>query len=163
MKILAIDASSKSSGFAVFEGPELIYSCCKTASSSDLINRIEKMADYTQQIIIMYPDIELIIMEEVLPDAAGHNMQTHRALMWLQAAIAIRMHNVYPDIKIEYIYPSSWRAAVGIKTGRGITRTTLKKKDIELAESLFDLEEINDDRADAILIGYGHYLLNHKA
>lgn len=159
MKILAIDASTKSSGFAVFYDKELIYSCCKVSNSQDLIIRIEKMADYVQQIIAMYPDIEKIILEEVLPEGSKGNIKTHKALMWLQAAIAIRVHNIYPHVKIEYIYPSEWRAAVGVKTGRGIKRTELKEKDINLVQEKFGLK-VNDDHADAILIGYGYYLLN---
>jgi tRNA A37 threonylcarbamoyladenosine modification protein TsaB len=37
MRILAIDASTKASGFAVFEGQELTAHMRITASSSDLI------------------------------------------------------------------------------------------------------------------------------
>lgn len=45
MKILAIDASTKSSGIAIFEDKTLLgYSTIK-ASSVDLITRIHKMVD----------------------------------------------------------------------------------------------------------------------
>ena len=49
--------------------------------------------------------------------------------------------------------PNSWRAKVGIKTGRGITRTSLKPMDIKFARDTFGID-VNDDIADAIGVGY---------
>ena len=43
MKVLAIDASTKSTGVALFEDTELIKYACLTASSTDLIKRIQKI------------------------------------------------------------------------------------------------------------------------
>lgn len=63
------------------------------------------------------------------------------------------VHDNYKKIDIEYIYPSSWRASIGIKTGRGIKRTTLKQKDIEFVKEKWNLD-VNDDEADAICIGF---------
>ena len=43
MNILAIDASTKSSGLALFEDTKLKTYTCITASSTDLIKRIQKV------------------------------------------------------------------------------------------------------------------------
>ena len=43
MKVLAIDASTKSTGVALFEDTKLIKYDCLTASSTDLIKRIQKI------------------------------------------------------------------------------------------------------------------------
>ena len=43
MIVLAIDASSKSSGWSIFEDGKLKEYGCITASSTDLIKRIQKM------------------------------------------------------------------------------------------------------------------------
>lgn len=71
----------------------------------------------------------------------------------MQASIAFLVHDKYNKTVIDYIYPSSWRAAIGIKTGRGIKRASLKEADIAFVEETFGIT-VNDDEADAICIGY---------
>ena len=56
---------------------------------------------------------------------------------------------------MNYIYPSEWRAACGIKTGPKVLRETQKQYDISFVEKKFNLS-VNDDIADAIGIGYGY-------
>ena len=43
MKTLSIDASTRSTGIGIFEDAKLIHYECITATSSDILNRIEKM------------------------------------------------------------------------------------------------------------------------
>ena len=160
MTILSLDLSTKSSGWAVFEDGELMDHGCITSASTDLIKRIHIMTDAIDKILEQYA-INTIVVEEVRPEGGYGvgNLQTHRALMWLQAAIAFLVHDKYSKITIDYIYPSSWRAAIGIKTGRGIKRTSLKEADITFVEETFGIT-VNDDEADAICIGFAH---NKKA
>jgi Holliday junction resolvasome RuvABC endonuclease subunit len=160
MNILSIDASSKSSGFAIFENNKLTYHTCITASSKDVIARIKKMIEGLIEILKKY-SIDKIILEEVRPENGLQNIQTHRVLMWLQAAIAFTVHDNFPQIKIEYLYPSEWRSACGIRTGKGIKREELKLEDIRFVEEKFNIK-VNDDEADAIGIGYAYILLNNK-
>ena len=63
------------------------------------------------------------------------------------------LYDYNKKLEMELIYPSSWRASIGIKTGRGIKRTTLKEKDIQFVKENYNLD-VNDDEADAICIGY---------
>ena len=151
MKILAIDASTKSTGIALFNDKEFLGKACITASSTDLFKRIKKMVD-TIDAIIEQSSIEQVVMEEVIPDHAK-NAQTFKALMYLQAAIMIMLHDKHPAIKIELIYPGSWRSQAGIKIGRGVKRDSLKEADIARAKEIFNIDKLNDDEADAILIG----------
>jgi hypothetical protein len=44
------------------------------------------------------------------------------------------LHDNFKKVDLEFIYPSSWRASIGIKTGRGVKRSTLKEKDIEFVK-----------------------------
>ena len=115
------------------------------------------MRDELAAILDQYP-IDKIIVEEVRPEGGFGvgNTQTHRALMWLQAATAFLLHDNYPQIEIEYIYPSSWRAKLGIKNGRGIKRTSLKEADIAFVKNKYNID-VNDDTADAICIGLAVY------
>ena len=45
MKILSLDLSTKSSGWAVFEDNQLLSHGCISSSSTDLIKRIHIMTD----------------------------------------------------------------------------------------------------------------------
>lgn len=157
MIILAIDASTKSTGYAIFEDEILKGYGCITASSTDVINRIHKIVLGLSEVFDNYK-IDKIILEEVRPEDKNHpvqNIQTHRVLMWLQAAIAFLAHDRNSKIKIEYIYPSEWRKHCGIKTGRGIKREVLKQQDIAFVKKQYNID-VNDDIADAIGIGYGY-------
>lgn len=153
MKILSLDLSTKSSGWAIFENGLLIDSGCITSSSQDLLKRIHVMTDGFNEILTKHKDINKVIAEEVRPENGLQNLKTHRALMWLQGSIALALYDFNKKIELELIYPSSWRAAIGIKTGRGIKRANLKIQDIEWVKANYGLT-VNDDEADAICIGY---------
>ena len=157
MIILSIDASTKSTGYAVFKDTKLVTSGCLTASSTDLIKRIHKIVNGLEEILDTNK-AEKIILEEVRPENGIQNIQTHRALMWLQAEIAIMVHDNFPKTTIEYVYPNEWRAKCGIKTGAGVRRQSLKPADIKFVKDTYGIE-VNDDEADAI--GIGHAFINN--
>ena len=144
--ILSLDLSTKSSGWAVVDGETVADYGLITSASTDLIKRIHIMIDGINEVLKKYPE-------------GGYgvgNQKTHKALMYLQAALEFLIHDEYnKKVEIEYIFPSSWRAACGIKNGRGIKRTTLKEADIAFVKEKFGLD-VNDDIADAICIGYAH-------
>ena len=94
-------------------------------------------------------------------DDGLQNIKTHRALTWIQAAIAFLAHDIDKNIEFEYIYPSTWRKACGIHTGRGIKREVLKQKDIEFVKKEYNIE-VNDDIADAIGIGHSELYKEKK-
>lgn len=157
MNILSLDLSTKSTGWAYFENGELKNHGCITAYSTDLINRIQKIVNELKQ-KAKELKISTIVVEEVRPEGGYGvgNLKTHKALMWLQAAVAFWIHDEYPDICIDYIYPSSWRATLGIKNGRGIKRQSLKEADVEYVRNRYNIN-VNDDEADAICIGLAQY------
>jgi Holliday junction resolvasome RuvABC endonuclease subunit len=156
MNILALDASTKSTGFAIYQGTTLKHYGCITSSSTDLFKRIHKMVDEIKPLIQEY-QIDKIILEEVRPDdIGGHsNLATHKALMYLQGAICMMVHDTYPKVTTDYLYPSEWRKCCKIKTGRGVVRETVKQRDIRFVEETFGIK-VNDDIADAIGLGYAH-------
>lgn len=153
MNILSLDLSSKSSGWSVFENKKLKQYGCITSSSTDLIKRIHIMVDGIKNILDTYK-IDKVIVEEVRPELGTQNIKTHRALMWLQGAVAIMLHDDF-KLEFEYMYPSEWRKVCGIKTGSGVRRADLKPQDIAFVKRKFDIE-VNDDIADAIGIGYAY-------
>ncbi len=154
MRILAIDASTKSSGWAIFNDTKLEDYGCITAASADMIGRIQKIIKDLRQVLLTYPDTSTIVLEEVRPELGPQtNQKTHKALMYLQAAIAFLIHDEFSSIRIEYIYPNSWRKECGIKIGKGHRSDELKQADIAFVKQTYNIE-VNDDIADAIGIGY---------
>lgn len=162
--ILALDLSTKSSGYAIFDNYSLVTYGCLTASSNDVIKRIQKIIiDLDNLVLNKYKDtIDKVVIEEVRPEVGSNvtNLHTHKVLMWLQAALEFLLHEHYPKVKVEYMYPSEWRKQCGIKTGRGVKREQLKLEDIKFVKQTFNLN-VNDDEADAIGIGFA-YVNNHN-
>lgn len=157
MNILALDLSSKSSGWATEIDDKLEYGCI-TSSSTDKNKRIIIMREGVIELIKKY-NITKVIMEEVRPETYDkdeeelyshlRNSQTAKTLYWLQGVIAIAIYEYNKKIDIDFIQPNSWRSKIGIKTGAGIKRDVLKQKDIEYVKNNFNLD-VNDDEADAI-------------
>lgn len=154
MRLLAIDASTTSSGWAIFEDKELKDYGCLTASSTDVIVRIKKIILELNSLLKEYT-IDKILMEEVRPELSVQNIKTHKALMYLQAAIIFLIHENYKNIPIDFVYPSEWRKKCGIKTGSGVSRSIVKQADIDFVKNKYHID-VNDDIADAIGIGYGY-------
>lgn len=157
--LLSLDLSTKSSGIAIFDNDKkLIDYTCITASSTDLVKRIYKIINDLKLFCQKYDNIDTVVIEEVRPEGNQYgvgNQKTHKALMYLQAALVFFMHDNYPKVKIEYLYPSEWRSRCGLHTGRGIKREELKKADMAFVKKVYNIE-VNDDIADAIGIGYAY-------
>ena len=152
MKVLALDLSTKSAGWAVFENKKLIGSGCITASSTNVLNRIEKITNELEIIFNRYiPDN--IIVEEVLPEDVKHNQQVFKALMYMQASVALAFNK--RGKKLEFYVSSEWRKKCGIRTGRGITRDMVKAADIKFVKENYNINA-NDDICDAICIGHAY-------
>ena len=147
MKILSIDASTRSTGFAIGEDALLQFHSCITASSKEVRKRIIKMRDQLSN-IIKINNIDKIIMQEVRPE---YNSHTNKVLMWLQAVIVVAAYQIDSNIEYEFVGASEWRAALKIKQGRGVKRQALKPQDIQYVENKYHLS-VNDDEADAICI-----------
>lgn len=157
MNILALDLSTKSSGYAIFEDATLKAHGCVTSSSTDLIKRIYIMRNAIDE-LLTNNEIDKIVVEEVRPEGGYGvgNQKTMKALMYLQAALEFLIHDNHNKVTIEYVYPSSWRASCGIKNGRGIKRTSLKEADIQFVKDTYGVS-VGDDEADAICIGHAQF------
>lgn len=154
MNILSLDASTKSTGCAIYKHNKLQSYSCITSTSNDLFNRIKVMTDGIKDILIKNPDINYIVLEEVRQEGFI-NIKTYKALMYLQGCIAMMVHQNFKHIEINYLYPSSWRKICGIKQGRGVQRSSQKQNDINWVKENFNIQE-NDDIADAIALGYAY-------
>ena len=152
MNIISIDASSKSTGIAIYKHNKLqTYDCIKS-SSADLFNRITVMVDRLENYLSKNPDIQYLVLEQVRQDGFV-NIKTYKALMYLQGCICKMVHDKFKHIQVAFLYPSQWRKVCQIKQGRGVQRKQQKQHDINWVEKNFGLK-VNDDIADAIGLGY---------
>lgn len=158
MITLAIDASTKSTGIAIYEDTELKKYFCIVNNSKDVLSRIKYMVDEIEK-IYTEEKVDQIIMEDVLPDNLDNNNEkwirnknTFKALMYLQAAILLMFHH-YGKNNVELIGASSWRKRCGIQQGGYVQRDVLKQRDIAFVKNHFNID-VNDDIADAICIGW---------
>ena len=154
MNILAIDASTKSTGWAVYKHNKLQEYNCITATSTNLFNRIQVMLEGIKQVLINNPDLQYVILEEVRQEGFI-NIKTYKALMYLQGCMGMMLNKHFKHIQLDFLYPSSWRKVCGIKQGRGVQRSSQKQNDVNWVKQNFKIE-VNDDIADAIGIGYAY-------
>lgn len=154
---IAIDASTKSTGIAIFKDTELVEYKNITDNNKSVLKRIKYMTDSIEDIYKEYKLEKVqIVMEQVIPDNLNdakwtRNQNTFKALFYLQAAIVL-MFDHY-NLEVELVGASTWRKWCGIKQG-GANRETLKFRDIEFVKKNYNID-VNDDVADAICIGYG--------
>lgn len=152
MITIAIDASSKSTGIAVFKDKELIYKNCIVSNKKDTYARIKYMVAEIEKVYKKY-GADNIIIEDVIPEDVRHNQSVYKVLIYLQAAIVLMFHEYQKEV--EFYTSSEWRAKCGIHTGRGIKRESLKAADINFVKEKYNML-VNDDVADAICIGWAY-------
>lgn len=159
--LLSFDLSTKSTGWAIkdLDTQELIDYGCITARAADPIERIRTMYTNIVDILKSYPSIDIVIAEEVrLDDISGY---VHKLLTYVQFAMINAIYTVNPRIEYQFILPSSWRAKLGIRQGRGIKRDEQKLKDIEYVKNKYNCQ-VNDDIADAICIADSYFINNQE-
>lgn len=148
--VLALDLSTKRSGWAIKIDGKLEYGAIPI-SGSHVEQRIPKMRDAVIEIIKKYPDIDTLVIEEIVRD--GKNDHTGKVLMWLQGFIAVAAFELNPAIKIEYVNASHWRSKIGLQK-YATKREVQKQMDIQYANDKYNLKltPSQDDEADAICI-----------
>lgn len=163
MITISIDASTKSTGVAIFKDKELIDTYNFVDNNKSVLKRIKYMTDKLEEIYgksktaPSNKDEQFqIVMEQVIPDNLNdakwtRNQATFKALFYLQAAIVL-MFDHY-GLEVELVGASTWRKWCGIKQG-GANRETLKFRDMEFVKQNYG-EVKNDDIADAVCIGHG--------
>lgn len=157
MITIAIDASTKSTGLAMFKDNQLLGYENFVSSNKNVLKRIKYMTDKIEEIYKKNAKEPVqVVMEQVIPDNLNdakwtRNQATFKALFYLQAAIVL-MFDHY-DIEVELIGASTWRKWCGIKQGN-VNRETLKFRDVEFVKKNYNIN-VNDDVADAICIGHG--------
>lgn len=159
MIILALDLSTKSSGYSVFDDDKLLTWGLAASTKENVYDRIQVITNKIQQIIKEYKPTK-IIAEQPEPAFVKNNINTYRKLTFIHGAICMMLRKY--KLEMQLCTASHWRKLVGIHTGRGIKRAQLKQKDIQITNILYpEVNTKNDDVADAVLIGLA-YVKQHN-
>ena len=148
--ILALDQSSRISGWAVLDGQSLIaYGHC-IHEEDNLMRRIIKLCQEIEKLIEQYKPTKIIL--ENIQLQAG-NVDTFQKLAWVQGAIQYMLSTKYPSLPYELIYPTEWRSKCDFLKGKGKSRVEQKKIAQQWVKETFD-KKCTQDEADAICIGW---------
>lgn len=161
MNILALDPSTKATGYALYKDGKLEKHGVLRASQNDARARIKRIVKQLME-ILEGEHIDIVVYEDVRPDDIAYkNERTRRPLTWVQGGLVLSIFDVFPNAKNKFYYPSEWRAKCGIKNGRGVKRDQAKAADIQFVRDTFGLD-VCDDEADAIGIGYAYIIETTK-
>ena len=146
MRVLAIDSSLRSTGWAVMDDEELVtYGTIKTDNSLDVIDRINYIAKELKT-IFRQKECEYVAME-LLVVFRVNSANT------IQALTGLYYHLLCEFRKLKYLVaeipPSQWKSRCGIE---GKKREEQKESSKAKVKELYDIE-VSDDEADAICIG----------
>jgi Holliday junction resolvasome RuvABC endonuclease subunit len=152
MNILSVDQSTSSSGFAIFQGKNLIQSGIYKPKG-ELYNRIHQTKEYIRE-LIQDNNIKYVFIEDI---QYQKNQKTYKILAGLQGVIVDLL--VELNIPFEIVPPSKWKAwnQIGGKKREQQKENTKKK-----VKEIFGREAMEDE-ADAICIGlYALHVLKQK-
>ena len=157
MRFMSVDASTSSTGYAIFEGEELIAYGRLQPKQQDWRERIIEQADLLKNLIVRYSPAKIVVEDVPLMGKGGNKVLVQLgAVQGMLLTLGLPLH---------FITPSQWRSIIGLFDGtvKGTQRNEMKKKSIEKANKLYGLNLIyksptskynEDDISDSILIGY---------
>ena len=151
MRLLALDQSSRISGYAIFEDGKLINYDQFTFTNTDLGKRLERIRNKVYNLIKEY-NIDEVILEDIqLENTVGNNVITYKALAEVIGVIT----ELLTELKIKYslISPSTWRKQLSIL---GYKRADCKLKAQNYVKMHYGIET-SEDICDAICIGASQY------
>ena len=165
-RILALDAATIITGYAIFDDGELInYGIYKINSDFTTEQRINEMKKWLIAAIDNWnPDfvgIENIQLQSYGANSAQAQVKTFQTLANLQGVLIDTLFE--KSIDSDLVYPSEWRKYCGISGGDSHREN--KKKAAQEKVKIWYSQECTQDEADAICIGkyFTHLLKNNKS
>ena len=147
--LLALDQSSRITGYAIFDGDKLVQHGKFDASlhSSDVGERLYYIRQKVDGMIAEH-NIDTVILEDIqLQNNVVNNVQTFKTLAEVFGVIYELC--VERKMNVSAVLASSWKSTLGIK---GKDRAAQKKAAQEYVQSVFNIK-LTQDECDAICIG----------
>lgn len=143
--ILALDVSTTSTGYALYVGDKLTKFGFIKPTGKDWLVRVRKMADKVAELDEEY-SIDTVVIEDTF---FLKNIKTVKKLCLAQGILLGQL----PKANLIQVFPNTWKKHFGLGKGKA-TRDEQKQTSISVAETMFLIGHgINDDEADAILLG----------
>lgn len=168
-KIMALDASTSCTGYAVFDGDKLVAHGKIKPHGDDWRDRI---MDETMALAALIREHrpQVIIAEDVPKKPGANTLQKLGAVHGMILSLCAGF-----KIKPMFLLPSNWRHGLGLFDGTraGMKRDVMKEKAVHMANELFGLDlqwispissKNDDDEAEAVLIGWSQIVKakNHE-
>ena len=153
--ILALDQSSRITGYAIFINNQLTASGTFTVADDYIPDRLVKIRNKVNDLIDKY-SINKVLLEDIQMQTQVNNVSTHKIL----AEVLGVLEELCAERKIphELIHSSSWKSGLNIK---GRDRATQKRNAQAYVEENYKLR-VSQDESDAICIG-SHYVKQTKS
>ena len=148
MRILALDQSSRVSGWAIFDGDTLMeYGKFDVGDIHDLGDRLHQIRQKVKYLIVTN-NIDKVILEDIYMDGQRvNNVQTFKAL----AEVFGVLYELCIDMKkpVEAVLAGTWKSTLGIK---GKTRPEQKRNAQAWVLDKYGIKATQDE-VDALCIG----------
>ena len=146
-KLLALDQSSKTSGYAVFYDKELKHYGHFTFEDDDLGDRLYKIRKKVNELIEKYEINEVAFEDIQLQNNVGNNVKTFKVL----AEVFGIIYELATELKLPHkeVLAATWKSTLNIK---GKTRPEQKKNAQKYVNEKFNIKATQDE-CDAICIG----------
>ena len=149
MIILALDQSTRISGWSVFEDKKLKDFGHWTETSDSIGKRILNISNHIKDLINKY-DPDLVVFENIQLQNRNIGVDTFQKLAWVQGAIISVLEEW--DVEYKIIYASEWRKSCDFLKGNDKHRNEQKKIAQQWVKDTYNLK-CTQDEADAICIG----------
>lgn len=148
MKLVSFDQASLTSGWAVFEDGKYVDSGVITKSNKiPIIDRVPQMAAAICA-KIKESGADMVVIEGVQTQS---NQRTVIDLARLQGGVM--MWCSIKNIPLYILTPTEWRKILNYKMGPKVPRAELKQQSLDYVREHFGLDNISEDRSEAICIG----------
>lgn len=141
MKILSLDLSSTSSGYAILNDGKIIDYGIIKSDDKDFVIRGHYMAEFVRLLFAKYGSFDVVVIEEL---KVLKNQKVLAMLGIIQGMVIRECFNS----QVEFVMPTVWRKPYGLN-GK---REEAKQKAIQLCKDK-GLEVSTDDEAEAIILG----------
>ena len=151
-RILALDAATKITGYAVYDNDELVYyGVYKVNDTIETTERINQIKYWLEAVLKEWkPDYVGVenIQLQTLGTHGAYQVETYRVLANLQGVL---MDTLFENnIPHTLVYSSEWRKYCGVSDGNGREN---KKKQAQDKVALWYNKKCTQDEADAICLG----------
>ena len=142
MIILALDQSTRISGWSVFEDKELKDFGHWAETSDQIGKRILNISNHIKDLINKY-DPDLVVFENIQLQNRNVGVDTFQKLAWVQGAIISVLEEW--DVEYKIIYASEWRKSCDFLKGNDKHRNEQKKIAQQWVKDTYNLNLQNEE------------------